>query len=204
MKYPKFFDDIQPIKLQDPLADVLGAFQNGEYEISYTEVVKGAGHSCPTVAGAYLMTLYALKTLYPDSPALRGDIEVYFKENLEEGVAGVIGNVISYITGATDKSGFKGLGGKFARHSLMHFGSDIDNASARFCSKSSGKCVDLFYDPSSIQADPQMQPLMQRIMQGTASKEEKERFGTLWQKRVADIFANSAKVISLRELKKDS
>ena len=198
MTYPKFFDEIEAIQLQDPLADLLGAFQNGEYEISYTEVVKGAGHSCPTVAGAYLMTQYALKALYPYGRAVRGDIELFFKEKLEDGVAGVIGNVISYITGATDKSGFKGLGGKFARHSLMHFGSDIDGASARFCSKSLGKCVDVFYDPSSIPADPAMQPLMQRIMQNAATKEEKERFGELWQDRVANIFINSHKVITIK------
>ncbi len=198
MSYPKFFDEIEPVKLQDPLADVLGAFDNGEYDISYIEVVKGAGHSCPTVAGAYLMTLHALKALYPDSRAIRGDIEVFYKEELEDGVAGVIGNVISYITGATDKSGFKGLGGKFARHSLMHFGSDIDGASARFCAKSSGKCVDVFYDPSPIPSDALMQSLMQRILQGSASKEEKERFGALWQERVAKIFANSHKVITIK------
>ena len=198
MSYPKFFDEIEPIKLQDPLADLLGAFENGEYEISYLEVVKGAGHSCPTVAGAYLMTQHALKALYPDSRAVRGDIEVFFKEDLEDGVTGVIGNVISYITGATDKSGFKGLGGKFARHSLMHFGSDIDSANVRFCVKSSGKYVDVFYDPSSIPADPSMQPLMQHIMQGLASKEEKKKFGKLWQKRVADIFANSHKIITIK------
>ena len=198
MTYPKFFDAIEPIELKDPLADVLGVFENGEYAVSYTEVVKGAGHSCPTVAGAYLMTQYALKTLYPSSPALRGDIEVFFKENLEDGVAGVIGNVISYITGATDKSGFKGLGGKFARHSLMHFGSDIGSASARFCAKSSGKCVDVFYDPSNIPADAAMQPLMQRIMQGAASKEEKECFGELWQARVKKIFSNADTVIQLQ------
>ena len=198
MNYPRFFDEIESIKLKDPLAEILGAFSNGEYEISYLEVVKGAGHSCPTVAGAYLMTLQALKALSPASRALRGDIEVFFKEDLEDGVAGVIGNVVSYITGATDKSGFKGLGGRFARHSLMHFNSVIGSASARFCVKSSGKCVDVFYDPSSIPADAAMQPLMQRIMQGTASKEEKERFGELWQERVANIFANSHKVITIK------
>jgi len=200
MSYLEFYDRVETIKLVDPLADILGAFEGGEYEISYLEVVKGAGHSCPTVAGAYLMTLYALKALYPASDAIRGDIEVYFKESLEDGVAGVIGNVISYITGATDKSGFKGLGGNFARHSLMHFGSDIGGASARFCAKSSGKCVDVYYDPSSIPADASMQPLMQKILQQRASEEEKKRFGELWQRRVADIFAKSSEVIKVVEL----
>ena len=200
MNYPKFYDEITPIKLKDPLADVLGAFENGLYEISYKEVVKGAGHSCPTVAGAYIMTQKALEALYGDTPALRGDVEVYFKESLEDGVAGVIGNVISYITGATDKSGFKGLGGKFARHSLMFYGNDIGEASARFKSLSSGKTIDIFYNPSSIPASAQMQPLMQRIMQGVASGEEKQLFGELWQERVAKIFQNIEDVIQIKEL----
>ncbi len=199
MSYPQFYDTIKPIKLQDPLADVLGAFDGGLYDITYTEVVKGAGHSCPTVAGAYLMTRYALKILYPTAPAIRGDVEVSFEEELEDGVAGVIGNVISYITGATDKSGFKGLGGKFARHSLMRYGAQIDGANARFRALSSGKTVDVFYNPSSIPASPQMQPLLQRIMQGVANEEEKKLFGQLWQERVENIFKNADKVITLKE-----
>jgi formylmethanofuran dehydrogenase subunit E len=198
MSYPKFYDTIETIKLQDPLADLLGAFENGEYEISYQEVVKGAGHSCPTVAGAYLMTLMALKELYPNQRAIRGDIKVSFSEDITDGVAGVIANVISYITGATDKSGFKGLGGKFARHDLMFFNQDISNASARFSSISSGKSVDVFYDHSAIPGNPNMQPLMQKLMQGIASKEEKQLFGKIWQQRVEDIFANIDKVIELR------
>ncbi len=199
MQYPNFYDTVEPIKLYDPLAKTLGAFEDGLYEISYKEVVKGAGHSCPTVAGAYLITLYALKTLYTDTPAVRGDIRVEFKEALTDGVAGVIANVISYITGATDKSGFKGLGGKFARHSLMFFEQDI-SSNARFSSISQNRSVDIFYDPSSIPADAQMQPLMQKVVSGSATKEEQERFSTLWQTRVAAIFENSAKVITIKEL----
>jgi formylmethanofuran dehydrogenase subunit E len=198
MSYPKFYDTIETIKLKDPLADLLGTFENGEYEISYQEVVKGAGHSCPTVAGAYLMALMALKELYPSSRAIRGDIKVYFNEDITEGVAGVIANVISYITGATDKSGFKGLGGKFARHDLMFFNEDINGASARFSSISSGKSVDVIYDHSQIPMNPQMKELMQKLMQGVASEEEKELFGSLWQERVENIFKNIDKVIEVR------
>ncbi|SFV58027.1 hypothetical protein MNB_SM-6-1168 [hydrothermal vent metagenome] len=199
MNYPEFFDKVESIKLQDPIADILGAFEHGVYEISYLEVVKAAGHSCPTVAGAYLMADAALKALYPDERAVRGNIKVEFAESLEEGVAGVIGNVISHITGATDKSGFKGLGGKFARHSLMHFDADI-SSSARFTRINTQKSVDVFYDPSSVAADPAMMPLMQKTMQGAASKEEMQQFGALWQERVQRIFENADKVISHREL----
>lgn len=200
MNYPRFYDEVAPIKLKDPLAEILGAFDGGLYEISYKEVVKGAGHSCPTVAGAYIMTQKALEALYGDEPAIRGDIEVRFKEEIEDGVAGVIGNVVSYITGATDKSGFKGLGGKFARHSLMHFGSDIGSSNARFRSVASGKSVDVFYDPSPIPASPKMQPLMQSILQGVANDEEKRLFGELWQERVMKIFQNIDEVIEIKEL----
>jgi len=199
MSYPKFFDDVASIEVVDPIATVLGAFENGAYEISYVDVVKSAGHSCPTVAGAYLITSEAMKVLYPNERVIRGDVDVMFKEELEDGVAGVIGNVISHITGATDKSGFKGLGGKFARHSLMHFNADI-NSSARFTRVSNGKSVDVNYNPNSVPADPQMMPLMQKILSGGASADEKKRFGELWQERVKRIFENVDKAITVTQI----
>jgi hypothetical protein len=198
MNYPKFYDSVESIKLVDPLAKVLGAFENGEYEITYLEVVKAAGHSCPTVAGAYLMTQAALKALFGDERAVRGAVKVAFKEDLQDGVAGVIGNVVSHITGATDKSGFKGLGGKFARHSLMDFNADI-NSSARFTRVDNSKSIDVIYDPSSIPADQQMMPLMQKMQSGAATAEDMKMFGQLWQDRVERIFQNADQVIKIVE-----
>jgi len=194
MSYPVFFDTIEAIKVKDPLSQVLGAFDDGKYEFNYLDVVKSAGHSCPTVAGAYLMALEALKYLYPNESAIRGDIKVEFKESLEEGVAGVIGNVISQITGATDKSGFKGLQGKFARHSLMHFNADI-TSSVRFTRISNAQSVEVIYNPNSIKPNPNMMPLMQKLLSGEASVEQIKEFGTLWQERVEKIFQNIDKVI---------
>ncbi len=198
MNYPKFFDSIESIKVKDPLAQVLGAFYNGEYEISYLEVVKAAGHSCPTVAGAYLMVSQAIKELYPDSRGVRGNIKVEFAESLEEGVAGVVGNVISHITGATDKSGFKGLKGEFARHSLMFYNSDIES-SAKFIRVDTGESVDINYNHASVPADKEMMPLMQKLTSGKATVEETKLFGTLWQERVQRIFENVDKVIEVAE-----
>ncbi len=199
MSYPSFFDTIEVIKVKDPLSTVLGAFDNGEYEFNYLDVVKAAGHSCPTVAGAYIIALLALKALHPNERAVRGNIKVEFAEPLEEGVAGVIGNVISQITGATDKSGFKGLQGKFARHSLMFFDADI-NASARFTRVDNSKSVDIIYNPSSVMPNPNMQPLMQKMMSGNASQEEIKEFGTLWQERVKRILENLESVVKVVEL----
>lgn len=192
MAYPKFYDKVQSITLYDPLAEFLGSFDKGIIEIKYISCVQTAGHSCPTVSGAYLMTLQALKTLYPDSLPVRGQIKVEFKEGIEEGVAGVIANVVSNITGATDKSGFKGLNGNFARDSLMHFHSTIES-SARFTRLDTGKFVDITYNPNVVPGDPNMQPLMQKMMQGNASDTQKKEFGILWQKRVEEILCNYIK-----------
>ena len=198
MHYPQFYDTVESIRLVDPLAKVLATFENGEYEISYIEVVKAAGHSCPTVAGAYLMADAALKVLYPEQRAVRGMIRVEFKEDLQDGVAGVIGNVITHITGATDKSGFKGLGGQFARHSLMDFNADI-NSSARFTRLDNSKSVDIIYDPSSVLPDPNMGQLMQKMQKALATPEDIKLFGELWQDRVKRIFQKSESVIRIVE-----
>jgi len=198
MKYPEFFDTVESIKVKDPLSQVLGAFEMGEYEITYLEVVKAAGHSCPTVAGAYIMTSEALKALYPQERAVRGNIKVEFEEALEDGVAGVIGNVISQITGATDKSGFKGLQGQFARHSLMHFNANIDS-SARFTRVDNGKSVDVTYNHNSIEANPKMMQLMQKLGSGNATPEDVKEFGALWQDRVKRIFENLDAVVEVIE-----
>ena len=199
MSYPKFYDSVESIKVVDPLSNALGAFDNGEYEFNYQDVVKSAGHSCPTVAGAYIITQAALNALYPNERAVRGNVKVEFEEAMEDGVAGVIANVISQITGATETSGFKGLSGKFARHSLMSFNVEI-NASGRFTRVDTGKCVDVTYNPSSIMPNPAMQPLMQKMMQGAATSDELKEFGRLWQDRVQRIFENLDEVVRVEEV----
>ena len=200
MNYPKFFNDVETISLTDPLSKILGSLENGLCEFNYFDSVKAAGHSCPTVGGAYLMASRALKALYPDSLPVRGQIKVEFAESLEDGTAGVISNVITNITGATDKSGFKGLNGNFARHSLMFFDADIQ-ASARFTRLDTNRSVDVIYNPSSVPPDPQMQSYMHKVMRGTANEDEVEKFGVLWQDRVKRILIdNSDSVITVTEV----
>ncbi len=189
MNYPNFFNDIPTIELYDPLSEFLASFEDGEYEISYLELVKASGHSCPTVAGAYLMSYHALKALYPDQRAVRGDILVSFKEDMQDGTIGLVSNLISIITGATQTSGFKGLNGNFVRHSLMSFNVDIPNI--RFTRKDTAKRVDVFYDPSSIPTQPRQTELMGRIFSDKATDEEKKEFGKLWQERVKTILVDN-------------
>jgi len=196
MNYPDFFNTIETIKLQDPLSNFLGTFENGQVEFSYLDVVKSAGHSCPTVAGAYILTLEGLKELYKDETPIRGEIQVSFKESSNDGVAGVIANVVTQITGATETFGFKGLNGNFVRHDLMQFNDNI-NSSIKLQRLDTGKTVELIYNPSQISQDPQVGSLMQKIMQNNATEEDRKLFGQLWQKRVEAIFQNISKVITI-------
>ncbi len=197
MKYPKFFDEIETIKTQDDLSDFLGTFEDGLIEFSYLDVVKSAGHSCPTLAGAYIMALEGLKALYKDETPVRGEIFVSFSDDAKNGVAGVIANAITHITGATITSGFKGIGGNFVRHSLMEFNANI-SSDVKFQRLDNGESVEVTYDPSSIQENPLQRELMQKVMQGIATKEEKISFGKLWQQKVENIFKNIDKVITVK------
>jgi formylmethanofuran dehydrogenase subunit E len=194
MKYPSFYDTIEKITLQDELSNFLGAFDDGIIEFSYLDIVKCAGHSCPTVLGAYLMTLEGLKALYKEELPKRGEIKVEFKENPKEGVAGVIANVISNITGATQTSGFKGIGGNFDRRHLMFFEADIQG-SIKFTRRDTKQSVEVAYNPSAIIPDVNMPTLMQKCIAKTANKEEQKEFGRLWQKRVEDISNHIEEVI---------
>ena len=195
MTYPQFFDNIPKIKLQDDLASLLGAFEDGFIEYSYLDSVKSAGHSCPTVLGAYLMVLEGLKALHQNEVPKRGNILVEFKENQTTGVAGVIGSVMTNIT-----NGFKGLAGKYDRNHLMNFEKNIDGASVRFTRLDTQKSVDVFYDASSISAHADMNFLMQKSLLGNATKDEKKEFAKLWQKRVEDISNNINEVIKVNLL----
>ena len=197
MKYPHFFDTIESIELIDPLADFLGAFEDGVVTFNYLDIVKSAGHSCPTVAGAYLMTLYALKALYKDELPKRGQIKVAFKEEAHEGATGVVANVITHITGAAGVQGFKGIGGRFARENLLSFNADI-SAEVSFTRTDTNASFKLSYDASAIAIDPRQKELMAKVLKSQAKQEEINLFKTLWQKRVEEIFKKSDDAITIK------
>jgi len=186
MHYPDFFDKVPSIRLQDPLSDFLGAFEAGEMEITYLDCVKLAGHSCPTVAGAYLMAKKGLETLYTDTLPKRGEIRVTMRESEAEGVTGVIGNVVAFITGAGGTGGFKGIGGHFARNNLVAYSIPMEGELS-LTRIDTGKSISLSYSTAMVPGDPNMQPLMGKSLQGLASAGERKQFGALWQARVEKI-----------------
>lgn len=186
MTTPDFFNDIHPITLRDPLSNILGAARDGIITYTYTDIVKLAGHSCPTVAGAYLMVQDGLKALYGDDIPVRGEIKILMRGMLGDGVVGVIANVASMITGATDISGFHGLNGKFDRRNLLFYGANIQGEMA-LERVDTGARVSLSYDPSSILPSPQMKELMMKVMGGNADESDRKHFGEVWQDRVRRI-----------------
>jgi hypothetical protein len=190
MRYPDFFNRVPSIRLYDPLSEFLGAFEKGEMEMYYLDCVKLAGHSCPTVAGAYLMALKGLEKLYPETLPQRGSIKVSMKNSKTEGVTGVVCNVISFIVGANDESGFKGIQGNFSRDNLVAYDVPMEGE-VTLTRLDTDTSVTLSYNPSMIPADAMMQPLMAKSLQGIASAEERAMFGKLWQQRVEKILLQS-------------
>jgi len=190
MHYPDFYNHVPTIKLYDPLSEFLGAIEKGEMEISYLDCVKLAGHSCPTVAGAYLMASRGLESLYGTTLPPRGSIKVEMSAAETEGVTGVICNVISFIVGASGLGGFKGIQGNFSRDNLVAYNIPMDGE-VKLTRLDTNQSVTLSYNPSCVPADAMMQPLMGKSLQGIASKEEKKTFGQLWQKRVEEILLNT-------------
>jgi hypothetical protein len=190
---PEFFDAIAPITMYDPLSETLGATSDGILTYRYFDMVKLAGHSCPTVAGAWMMTVLGLRALYGDETPVRGNIKIELSGAADEGVEGVIANCIGLVTGAAGETGFKGLAGKFARNDRLFFGVQMP-CGVRFSRlDDTAKSACLRYDPSSIPPHPDMRPLMQKLLQSSATPEERKRFAALWQERVERILSNPEK-----------
>lgn len=191
MTFPAFFDQVPTLVLRDPLAEILGAAEDGFIEYHYADAVKLAGHSCPTVAGAWLMARCALALLYPEQPPVRGAMSVELRAPVDVGTTGVVGAVLGLITGAAGEGGFKGLGGAQSRRDLLRFGVALD-AEARITRLDSGVAVLLDYRPEAVPPDAAMVPLMARVVGGVADGEERVTFARLWQDRVRRILLEHA------------
>lgn len=190
MNYPDFFDHTPTITLQDPLSRLLGAASDGIIEYSYTDIVKLAGHSCPTVAGAYLMTRHALKKLYGNELPQRGSIKVEFRDDQLNGVTGVIANIVSFITGATADNGFKGLGGQHDRRNLLTFNAPIDGE-IQFRRIDTGQSIAVSFHAQVVPGSPDAMPMLKRILEGQVNDEQRRHFALGWQDRVRRILENA-------------
>ncbi|MEO8445339.1 MAG: hypothetical protein ABI567_10085 [Gammaproteobacteria bacterium] len=191
MQLPDFFDAAPRLQLHDPLAAFLGAARDGVLDYGYADVVKLAGHSCPTVASAFLLTRAALAVLYPGALAERGALRVQFSGARLDGVNGVFASVVSLLTGATEDGGFKGLGGRFDRRRLLEFEADIAGQ-MRVTRLDTGATVDAWARLEQVPGNARAFELLPLCLAGKASVEEVEQFRALWQQRVRMLLTQHA------------
>ncbi|AGK56742.1 hypothetical protein HYPDE_25288 [Hyphomicrobium denitrificans 1NES1] len=175
------------------MAVFLGASTNGVITYNYADAVKLAGHSCPTVAGAYLMVIKGLAYLYGDELPERGGIEVHMRDGREAGTTGVIAAVATLLTGAASETGFAGIGEnqRFVRRNLLQFDADIDGLLA-LRRHDTGRGVILDLNVARVPANPEMRTLFLKAVAGQANESEQQRFAMLWQERVARMLLDHA------------
>jgi hypothetical protein len=191
MKLPSFFDQVPVLRVRDPLAEVLGCAEGGVLEYTYADVVRLAGHSCPTVAASYWLTWRAMQELYPGELPVRGGVKVEFRDDARIGSTGVVATVVQMLTGAAGSSGFKGLAGRFSRAGLIRFSPGLP-LSLRFTRLDNGAQVDAAADLSLPEQDPALDELLQRCLQGRADTQALAELGRLWQLRVQHLLLDLA------------
>lgn len=203
MNLPDFYAQAPIVKTFDPLAQLLGAADGGLLDYTYADVVRLSGHSCPTVAGAFLSGRAALRALYPEGPAERGMIEVLMPAPAHHGTTGVVAQVLTLLTGAAGENGFRGLGGQFARNGLLHFAGRHESDAFIFRRLDNHQSVSVELDTASVPGDPRMRELLTAIVQGSASADDKQAFAKIWQDRVRRMllnFADDERVIKLTRI----
>jgi hypothetical protein len=183
-----------PIRIRDPLAEVLGMVpEETPLVVTFEDVAKAAGHACPAVAGAYRSTQLALDRLYPDDYPVRSDISVTVGGAPDDSGLGPMANVVRHVTGAADETGFTGFGGFGGRDELLSFGTvDAPGRAFRFERTDVDRAVVVGFDPSAAGVDPDSggSPPMEtltRLVAGEADEAEAKQFRETWHARVQRI-----------------
>ena len=191
MQTPAFFDAVPPIVVVDPLGETLGAAEGGVLEYRYVDAVKLTGQSCPTGAGAWLMTRTALARLYPQELPRRGEVQVELRQALDVGVAGVIASVAALITGAANEGGFKGLAGRFARNGRLRFGVAM-TGEIRFTRLDTHQAVELAHRPQVVPRPATLPTLMAQALTPGADPAARKAFADAWQGWVQTLLVEHA------------
>lgn len=196
--FPDFYEQAPVIRTYDPFAAMLGAAGDGLLDYHYLDAVRLAGHSCPTVAGAFLIGRAALTALYPDEPAERGNIAVRMPAPEDEGVTGVMAQVLTLLTGAAASNGFHNMRGRFRRKGLLSFADQREGDAIVFTRLDHNVSVAVTLDVSLIPADPAQGERLMTILQDCANVSQQAAFAAAWQDRVRRLlldFADDSRVI---------
>lgn len=171
------------VKIHEPFAEFLMASPpEFQFELSLLDAVRFAGHACPAMVGAFMMSKHAVEKLFPDTNVCeRGDVAIELGAGPTDGATGPISNVFSFVFGAFEQSGFGGLGGeKFVRRNLLKYNSsNVPSGAFRFRRISTNQAIDVYYSPGNAQVaiDPSW-PFQQQ-----------------WRARIERIYKNPNEVI---------
>lgn len=201
--FTEFFSEVSPVRLREPLAALLGAFQGDRdiLQFDFTDVVKSAGHACPTVSGAYLSCQQALEALYPGELPVRGEIAITVYGEPEEGALGVMAQVFTYITGSAPETGFKGLGGRFARKGLLKFEKAepaCEEPCFRFDRLDTGAAVIVRFYPWLVpfpeESGKRLAALMGPVFAGEAGEDDRQEFQRLWREKIRGMLVDRKEI----------
>jgi hypothetical protein len=189
--------DVEPIRIRDPVAEALAVLDPGDpFVVTYEDVVKAAGHSCPTASGAYRIAQLGLDALYPDELPVRSEVEVLAAGPRDDATYGVMGRLISYVTGAAREDGFGGLAGGYGdrQHMLTFEGFDPDSAAPtfRFRRTDTDETVEVTYHVGDVPDGGPAVGNLQQSIEGTASEEERELFADVWHGRVRSVLSDDS------------
>jgi formylmethanofuran dehydrogenase subunit E len=187
------YENAEPIRIRDPVAEALTVLEPNEpFVITYKDVVKAAGHSCPTASGAYRIAQLGLDALYPDGTPVRGEIEVTAGGPKDDPSYGVMSRIISYVTGAAEEDGFGGLAGGYGgRQDSLHFEDfESDDPAFGFTRTDTGESVRVTYHVADVPAAGPATQALQKLIDGTATPEERDAFSEAWHDRIERILTD--------------
>lgn len=192
--FPAFFEQTPVIRVQDPLSRFLGVSADGVIDYHYADAVRLAGHSCPTVAGAFLLARAALDALYPDTLPERGGMSIRMPAPETHGTTGVVAQVLTLVTGAAGNGGFQGIGGRFSRCGLLRFAPDTGETddTVWLRRRDTGATVAARFDMSPVPVDTEQRNRMLAVVEQRADEEQLAAFGKAWQERVRRILLQHA------------
>ncbi|MFB6160936.1 MAG: FmdE family protein [Haloferacaceae archaeon] len=187
------YEDVEPIRIRDPVAEALTVLAPNEpFVITYEDVVKAAGHSCPTASGAYRIAQRGLDALYPDRTPVRGEIEVTAGGPKGDPTYGVMSRIVSYVTGAAEEDGFGGLAGGYGgRQDSLHFRDfESDGPAFEFTRTDTDESVRVTYHVSDVSSAGPATEALGKLIDGTATPEERDAFSEAWHSRIERVLTD--------------
>lgn len=198
-----YITQVPPIWMIDPYFQIFGQSQVA-VPYTYENAVKLAGHSCGATAGAWTIARKALESLYPDGEIpVRGQIAVEAPGAEDEWFVGVFGEVITFVTGASPKTGFIGAefgqtNDLFVRQNKMVYknepsGTPPPQMEWVFTRLDTGAKVGVNFNLAVITplATPERQEMGKKMAAGTATPDEMADYYEYWNARAKFVFENA-------------